>query len=116
MAQLPASMRRKRAAITSIHDKPPTRKEKLANFGGWVMLVVAVAVLLVGIYGLYQVMTDARVAELDVVGVRSEAEKNQVMGHVSAAITHNYFTSDLEEIRDRTLELAWVDRVVVSRA
>jgi cell division protein FtsQ len=73
MAQLPASMRRKRAAITSIHDKPPTRKEKLANFGGWVMLVVAVAVLLVGIYGLYQVMTDARVAELDVVGVRSEA-------------------------------------------
>ena len=70
MAQLPASMRRKRAAITSIHDKPPTRKEKLANFGGWVMLVVAVAVLLVGIYGLYQVMTDARVAELDVVGVR----------------------------------------------
>lgn len=75
MAQLPASMRRKRAAITSIHDKPPTRKEKLANFGGWVMLVVAVAVLLVGIYGLYQVMTDARVAELDVVGVRFEAEK-----------------------------------------
>jgi len=66
-------MRRKRAAITSIHDKPPTRKEKLANFGGWVMLVVAVAVLLVGIYGLYQVMTDARVAELDVVGVRSDA-------------------------------------------
>ena len=116
MAQLPASMRRIRAAITSIHDKPPTRKEKLANFGGWVMLVVAVAVLLVGIYGLYQVMTDARVAELDVVGVRSEAEKNQVMGHVSPAITHNYFTSDLEEIRDRTLELAWVDRVVVSRA
>ena len=62
MAQLPASMRRKRAAITSIHDKPPTRKEKLANFGGWVMLVVAVAVLLVGIYGLYQVMTDAPVS------------------------------------------------------
>ncbi len=59
------------------NDKPPTRKEKLANFGGsgecpgrcrggdhWL-----------GIYGLYQVMTDARVAELDVVGVRSEAEK-----------------------------------------
>ncbi|KAA5654898.1 cell division protein FtsQ, partial [Pseudomonas aeruginosa] len=29
MAQLPASMRRKRAAITSIHEKPPTRKQKL---------------------------------------------------------------------------------------
>lgn len=29
MAQLPASMRRKRAAITSIHEKPPTRKQNL---------------------------------------------------------------------------------------
>ncbi len=42
MAQLPASLRRKRAAITSIHDKPPTAKEKLIHFGGWVMLCVAV--------------------------------------------------------------------------
>ncbi|HDU5265195.1 TPA: hypothetical protein RFU80_005502, partial [Klebsiella pneumoniae subsp. pneumoniae] len=48
MAQLPASMRRKRAAITSIHEKPPTRKQKLANAGGWVLLVIAFLVLAVG--------------------------------------------------------------------
>ncbi|OAL77246.1 cell division protein FtsQ [Acinetobacter sp. SFB] len=116
MAQLPASMRRKRAAITSIHDKPPTRKEKLANAGGWLLLLIALMVLAVGVYGLYTVMTDAHVAELNVVGTRSDAENSQVMKHVTPVVTANYFTADLEQIRDQALELSWVDRVVVSRA
>jgi len=116
MAQLPVSMRRKRAAITSIHDKPPTRKEKLTNFGGWLLLCIALLVLAFGILGLYKVMTNSDVAELGVVGTRSAAEQRQVMQYVSPIVTENYFTSDLEAIRDRTLELSWVDRVVVSRA
>ncbi len=116
MAQLPASMRRKRAAVTSIHDKPPTRKEKLANAGGWLLLLFAAAVLAAGMFGLYKVMTDAQVASLDVLGTRSDAERRQVMSHVSPTVTENYFTSDLKTIRDRALELSWVDRVVVSRA
>ena len=116
MAQLPASMRRKKAAVTSIHDKPPTRKEKLANAGGWLLLCVAIVVLALGMLGLYRVMTDAKVAELDVVGTRSDAERQQVMQYVSPTVTENYFTSDLETIRDRALEVSWVDRVVVSRA
>lgn len=116
MAQLPVSMRRKRAAITSIHDKPPTPKEKLANFGGWLLLCIAVLVLAAGVWGLYKVMTNTDVAELGVVGTRSAAEQRQVMQYVSPIVTENYFTSDLEAIRDRTLELSWVDRVVVSRA
>ena len=116
MAQLPASMRRKRAAVTSIHDKLPTRKEKLANAGGWLLLLVAVMVLAVGLFGLYRVMTDAQVATLDVVGTRSDAERRQVSTHVAPTVTANYFTSDLKTIRDRALEMSWVDRVVVSRA
>ena len=116
MAQLPASMRRKRAATTSIHDKPPTRKEKLVNIGGWLLLLIACVVLIAGLFGLYKVMTDARAAELDVVGTRSVQEKQQVMAYVSPMVKHNYFTSDLRVIRDRTLEISWVDRVVVSRA
>ena len=116
MAQLPASMRRKRAAITSIHEKPPTRKEKMIHAGGWLMLVVAFCVLLVGIFGLYKVITDAKVATLEVVGVNSEVEKKQITKHLSSVVKDNYFTSDLEAIRDRTLEVSWVDRVVVSRA
>ena len=79
MAQLPVSMRRKRAAITSIHDKPPTRKEKLSNFGGWLLLCIAVLVLAFGILGLYKVMTNTEVAELGVLGTRSAAEQRQVL-------------------------------------
>lgn len=116
MAQLPASMRRKRAAITSIHDKPPTRKEKMINAGGWLLLIVACFVLLAGVYGLYKVITDAKVATLEIVGVNSEKEQQQLTQHLSSIVKDNYFTSDLEQIRDKTLEVSWVDRVVVSRA
>ena len=116
MAQLPASMRRKRAAaITSIHDKPPTRQEKLANLGGWLLLLVAFVVLAVGFYGLYKVITDAHVAELQVVGTHSTVEQQQMQAHLQPIVKDNYFTSDLEQIRDRALAVSWVDRVVVSR-
>ncbi|EPF81555.1 cell division protein FtsQ/DivIB [Acinetobacter rudis] len=115
MAQLPASMRPKRAAITSIHEKPPTRKDKLVNMGGWVLLVIAVVVLLAGIFGLYKVITDARVATLNVVGISSDLEKQQITQHLKPIVQNNYFTSDLEQIRDSALEIPWVDRVVVSR-
>jgi cell division protein FtsQ len=116
MAQLPPSMRRKRAAITSIHDKPPTRKEKMIHAGGWVMLIVAFLVLLLGIFGLYKVMTDAKVASLEVVGLKSDQEIGQIKQHLYPIVQGNYFTSDLEQIRDKTLEVSWVDRVVISRA
>ncbi|OTG88189.1 cell division protein FtsQ [Acinetobacter sp. ANC 4558] len=116
MAQLPASMRRKKVAITSIHDKPPSRKDKLTNFGGWVLLLVAFVILVLGLFGLYQVMTNAKVAELDVVGTQSGVEQKQVINHVMPVVTSNYFTSDLKQIRDKALELSWVDRVVVSRS
>ena len=116
MAQLPPSMRRKRAAITSIHDKPPTRKEKIIHAGGWLMLVIACCVFLVGVYGLARVMTNAKVATLEVVGLSAKHERQQVMQHVQPAVQGNYFTSDLEQIRDKALEVSWVDRVVVSRA
>ncbi len=93
MAQLPTSMRRKpRAAITSIHEKPPTRKEKLTNLGGWLMLVIACLMLVIGVYGLYRVMTDATVAELQVVGARSDAEQQQLVKHLDPVIQANYFT------------------------
>ncbi|OTG64239.1 cell division protein FtsQ/DivIB [Acinetobacter silvestris] len=116
MAQLPVSMRRKRAAITSIHEKAPTRKEKLTNAGGWVLLIVACLVLLLGFFGFYKVITDARVANLQVVGTDSEIATQQLMQHLKPVVTDNYFTSDLEKIRDQALQVSWVDRVVVSRA
>ena len=78
MAQLPASMRRKtRPAISSIHEKPPSPKQKMVNLGGWVLLLIALGVLTVGLYGLYKVMTDAKVAQLQVVGTNSDIENQQ---------------------------------------
>ena len=117
MAQLPASMRRKtRPAISSIHEKPPSPKQKMVNAGGWALLLIACVVLVVGVYGLYKVMTDATAAKLQVVGTRSDRENQQLVQYLSPSITHNYFTSDLEHIRDQALKVSWVDRVVVSRA
>ena len=117
MAQLPASMRRKtRPAISSIHEKPPTPKQKMVNAGGWILLLIALAVLAVGLYSFYKVMTDATVAQLQVVGTNSDLENQQLQQHLSPIIQDNYFTSDLERIRDQALTLSWVDRVVVSRA
>ncbi len=116
MAQLPASMRRKRAAITSIHEKPPTRKEKLIHAGGWLLMIVACMVLIVGMFGLYKLITNAKVATLQIVGADSAIEKQQLMQHLAPIVKDNYFTSDLELIRDQALQISWVDRVVVSRA
>ena len=117
MAQLPASMRRKpRAAISSIHEKPPSPKQKMVNAGGWILLLIAFAVLTIGLYGLYKVMTDATVAQLQIVGTNSDVENQQLAQHLNPIIKHNYFTSDLEQIRDQALKVSWVDRVVVSRA
>ena len=117
MAQLPASMRRKtRPAISSIHEKPPSPKQKMVNAGGWALLIIAFAVLAIGLYGLYKVMTDAKVAQLQVVGTNSDIENQQLVQHLSPIIKDNYFTSDLEQIRDQALKVSWVDRVVVSRA
>ena len=117
MAQLPASMRRKtRPAISSIHEKPPTPKQKMVNAGGWILLLIALAVLAVGLYSFYKVMTDATVAQLQVVGTNSDLENQQLQQHLSPIIQDNYFTSDLERIRDQALTVSWVDRVVVSRA
>ena len=117
MAQLPASMRRKpRAAISSIYEKPPSPKQKMVNAGGWILLLIAFAVLAIGLYGLYKVMTDATVAQLQIVGTNSDVENQQLAQHLNPIIKHNYFTSDLEQIRDQALKVSWVDRVVVSRA
>ena len=117
MAQLPASMRRKtRPAISSIHEKPPSQKQKMVNAGGWALLIIAFIVLAIGLYGLYKVMTDAKVAQLQVVGTNSDIENQQLVQYLSPMIKDNYFTSDLEQIRDQALKVSWVDRVVVSRA
>ena len=49
------------------------------------------------------------------VGTSSALEVQQVTQHLAPVVKDNYFTSDLGQIRDQALQIAWVDRVVVSR-
>ena len=49
-------------------------------------------------------------------GTNSDIENQQLVKHLNPSIKDNYFTSDLEQIRDQALKVSWVDRVVVSRA
>lgn len=115
MAQLPASMRRRHPATTSIHDKPPHRIEPMLGWASWLLLALACAVLLFGAYALYQRFNKAHIAYVQIAGA-SQAEQQYLDNYLRPVVQGSYFTTDLEVIRDSTLALSWVDRVVVSRA
>lgn len=115
MAQLPLSLRRRQAATTSIHDKPPSIGDKLLSWGSWLLLIFAILVFVFGSYALYQRFMHAEIEHVDVVGVSAPAQQALIQ-HIKADTASGYFTTDLEQIRDHALGLSWVDRVVVSRA
>lgn len=115
MAQLPLSLRRRQAATTSIHDKPPSIGETLLSWGSWLLLIFAILVFVFGSYALYQRFMHAEIEHIDVVGVSAPAQQALIQ-HIKADTAKGYFTTDLEQIRDNALSLSWVDRVVVSRA
>ena len=115
MAQIPLSLRRRQAATTSIHDKPPSLGDKLLSWGSWLLLIFALLVFVFGGYALYQRFMHAEIEHVDVVGV-SVPEQQALIQHIKAGTAKGYFTTDLEQIRDNALSLSWVDRVVVSRA
>lgn len=115
MAQLPASMRRRKPATTSIHDKPPVIKDRVLEWGSWLLMFLACVVLLFGGYAFYQHMKNAKIAHVDIVGLTS-GEQKYLLNFLQKDTQGSYFTTDLELIRDEALKVSWVDRVVVSRA
>jgi cell division protein FtsQ len=114
MAQLPASMRRRQPATTSIHEQAPQLKDLLLQWGSWLLLFLACLVLIFGAYMLYQRMIQAKIAKVEVLNV-SPSEQQTLTHFLHDQIQGSFFTTDLEQIRDRALSLSWVDRVVVSR-
>ncbi len=116
MAQFPIPKRGKRSAISTTAGQTLTWQQKLANIGVWLLLLVAFAMTGVGVFALFQLMNNASVAKLEIVGTQSALQSEQVQAQVAPFMAGNYFTSDLEQIRDRALRVSWVDRVVVSRA
>lgn len=115
MAQLPLSLKRRKAATTSIHDKSPTISDHLLSWGSWLMLIFAILVFLFGGYALYQRFMHAQIDHIDVLGVTA-TEQRFLVNYLKADTDNGYFTTDLEQIRDHALQLSWVESVVVSRA
>lgn len=115
MAQLPASMRRRKPATTSIHEKPPQLTDKLIGWGSWFLLIFALCVFIFGFYVAWQRLTDAQIAQIQISGTDAPSQQ-YLQEHLQEQTQSSYFTTDLTQIRDRTLALSWVDRVVVKRA
>lgn len=115
MAQLPLSLKRRKAATTSIHDKSPTISDTLLSWGSWLLLIFAILVFLFGGYALYQRFMHAQIDHIDVLGV-SASEQRFLVNYLKEDTENGYFTTDLEQIRDHALQLSWVESVVVSRA
>ena len=107
-------MRRRQPATTSIHDQPPSIKDKLLVWASWLLLGLACLVLVFGGYRLYQKIRLAQIAKIEVLNVSPLAQKT-LTKHLGDHVQGSYFTADLERIRDQALSLSWVDRVVVSR-
>lgn len=115
MAQVPASIRRRKPATTSIHDKPPGVKEKLLGWGSWCLFILAILVFIFGGYAIYTKVTQAKIEHIQIVGVDTPAQLH-IAHHLQDELKGGYFTTDLALIRDRALSLSWVERVVVVRS
>ena len=115
MAQVPASIRRRKPATTSIHDKPPGAKEKLLGLGSWCLFILAILVLVFGGYAIYKKVTQAKIEHVQIVGVGTTAQLHMAH-HLQDELKGGYFTTDLALIRDKALSLTWVERVVVVRS
>ena len=115
MAKLPTSMRRRQPATTSIHDKPPSLKEKMIGWGSWFLLVLAILICIFGLYIAWQKLDNAPIAQVKISG--TDTTSQQYLEHYLAdQVQGTYFSADLTQIRDRALNLSWVDRVVVKRS
>lgn len=115
MTQVPTSIRRRKPATTSIHEKPPELKDKLLGWGSWCLLVLALLIMFFGGYAAYNRVTKVKIAHVSITGVSENAQK-YMFDYLSPDLQGGYFTTDLAVIRDKALQLSWVERVVVFRS
>lgn len=115
MTQVPASVRRRKPATTSIHEKPPSIQDKLLGVGSWCLFVLAILVVIFGGYAIYKKVTQARIEHVQILGVEPPAQL-RLAKHLQDDLKGGYFTTELAAIRDKALSLSWVERVVVVRS
>lgn len=116
MAELPQSLRRRPPSITPAHQPPaPKLSEQVWRWVGRVMTLLLLAGLLLGAVRLYQQAIRQQISQVVIDGV-SPLEQQYLVQFLAPVTQGNYYSLDLGMVRDRALQLNWIDRVVVSRA
>ncbi|AXI01604.1 cell division protein FtsQ/DivIB [Aquirhabdus parva] len=111
MAQLPASLR----SEPQVKAGNQTMAGKLSGLGSWLLVVAALILCGMGVWGLAHRLLHAPVAEVMVTGDISSAEQSILQRGIQPLIHENYFTADLTKIRDAVLDQSWVESVTVTR-
>ncbi len=97
---------------------PPARSVEWRRLGRWLAsLMLLVAVAGSSLWGVVK-LRDPAVLPLKVVRIDGELkqlDRGDLERAVSGAIYGNFFTVDLESVRDAVRKLAWVDQVTVRR-
>lgn len=113
MAELPEYLRPRR---TATH---PTAQldwmTRLSWFGSWLLMLLALALCVVGVWRLVHTIRTAPAAQVAVVGELSVRQHAVLMQQLQPLVKTGYFTADLTQIRDGALSQPWVDQVTVTR-
>lgn len=114
MAQLPASLRQRRASAAQ-SVPAPTMTEKLSYYGSWGLIGLALLLCGAGGWALLHTLRYAPVATIRLAGELSPLERTVLQTKLQPLVQKGYFSADLGVIRDGALSVPWVDRVVVTR-
>ncbi|MFB2538248.1 MULTISPECIES: cell division protein FtsQ/DivIB [unclassified Acinetobacter] len=110
------SQRFKRQGKSPKQNKPSAAQAMpWMQWVSWMLLIFAVAILVYGSYSAYQRLHNTHIKLVKVEGVTG-VEQQVLQKHLLPVSFGEYFTTDLNVVRDHTLQLPWVENVVVSRA
>ena len=112
MAELPAALRRKKALPNGVK---PSRAQQASQLGSWLLLVLAMVICALGSFAIWQNIHQSPQVNLYITGELNAVQEQQLYQQLSHQAQGNFYTIDLETVRDAALQLPWLDRVTVSR-
>lgn len=106
----------KQSAMSTAEELENQQKQKVLNVVSWTVVSIALALIIFGAFFAIKSIKDNGQIKLVVNGVASQQEEKIIKQQLQSFEQQKYFTADLKEIRNKVLQQAWVDEVVVSRA
>lgn len=94
---------------------PENMSDRLSVWGSWLLMVAALVLCGMGLWGVAHRLTHAPVAAVIYTGDINAAEQRQLQQKIQPLVHQNYFSADLVSIRDAALSLSWVESVTVTR-